>query len=61
MKTPFNKNEQSNESGAESNEANDLLGGLEHPIDASQGSEYLDDAVRMHEQPLKTPGPFLED
>jgi len=32
---------------------------LEHLTneDASQGSEYLDDALRMHEQPLATTGP----
>ena len=55
MNNPFNNHQLPNESIPSSNELNDSLEFFkDHTIgDASQGSEYLDDVIRMVEQPFK--------
>jgi len=64
MEDPNIKNEQSSTTGRKHSEQGDLPGGSGHPIDASQGSEFMDDAIRTIDLPLdmfmQYPGEILQ-
>lgn len=54
MKNTKIKNEHMSTTGKASVVQPDSAGSSDHPIDASQGSEFMDDAIRTTDQPFDT-------